>query len=272
MIDEKTQGIARRLLDAQLRLRDQALESDAGNIKERMSVRGALMSGMTVSQISQLACQEFRTRTHVAWDTLLRVLSEVGVTPAEELRLDLVVWIERFIEDTFQILATFLNHATSNIGFGAGVGPLQDEATALKSEFEAKADLLIASLTQRATSSPTAAVMHFYGAVGTVQTGAGASATVTQHISQADMAMLKVALDRIPDEIAASADLATDARNELIEVLHDVRGEIAKDKPNSIRIRQLAIGVATAIQTSASLRPAYEALKAALVPLGVTLP
>lgn len=272
MIDEHTQSIARGLLDAELRLRDQAMERDTQLIKEQMSVRGALRSGMTVTQISQLTCQEFRTRTHVAWDTLLSVLSEVGVSPAKELRRDLVAWIEYFIENTFQILSTRLNHSTSNLGFGAGVGPLQDEAAALKREFEAKADLLMASLKQRVTSSPTAPIMHFHGAVGAVQTGAVASASVTQHIGQADLAAVKVALDRIADEIGASADLASDARGELAEVLKDVRDELAKPKPNSIRIRQLAMGVATSIQTSASLRPAYEALKAALLPIGVTLP
>lgn len=272
MIDDQTLSIARRLLDGDLRLRTQALERDTRNIKERMVARGALNSGMTVGQISQLVCQEFRTRTHVAWDTLLRVLSEVGVAPANELRQDLVAWIDRFIEDQFQVLATYLNHATSNIGLGTGVGPLQEEATALKREFEAKADLLIASLKQRGASSPTAPVMHFHGTVGAVQTGPFASATVSQHISQADIAALKAVLERIGDELAAAADLAADTRGELSDVLTDVRDELAKQEPNSIRVRQLAAGVATAIQTSASLRPAYEALKAALLPLGISLP
>lgn len=272
MIDNQTRSIARRLLDAQLRLRDQTLERETGHIKARMNARGALRSGMTTRQISDLACQEFRTRTHVAWDTLLKVLSEVGVAPATELRQDLVAWIEHFIEETFETLATYLNHATSNIGFGAGVGPLQAEAAALKQEFHAKADLLIASLTQRVSASHPAPVMHFYGSVGAVQTGALSSASVTQHLGQADLAALNGTLQRIADEIGAAADLHADAQQELLEVIKDVREELAKQKPNSIRIRQLAMGIAATIQTSASLRPAYEALKAVLIPIGVPLP
>ena len=274
MIDQRTRDIAQRLLDAELRRREQSLARQASNVMERMSSRGMLMSSVTVTQITDLTCLELRTRAHVAWDTFQRVLSDTGVSLSQGLAVELKTWLESFIEVAFQSLAKHLDHSVNGLGVGWTITPLQDEAAALKREFGARADLLVAALEKRAPSAAASAptVMHFYGTVGAVQTGAVSSAAVSQHIGTADLAALTMAVERLADEIGAAADLEADARAELQEVLADIREELTKQKPNSIRLRQLAMGAATAIQTTASLRPAYEALRTALAPLGILLP
>lgn len=272
MIDQQVRDITQRLLEAEFRLRDEALQNDTRAIKERLSARGMLSSGFTVSQINDLARREYRARTNIAWDKLQRVLSDTGVAVTPELAGDLLSWIEGHIEAQFQALGRFLSHAFTGVGMGGGVGPLQDEAAALKQEFRARADLLVLSLSKRAASAPASSVMNFYGTVGAVQTGALASASVSLQLAQADLASLSEAINRVADEIGAAADLQSDAVGAVQEILLDLKDEMKKQKPNSIRLRHLAMGVATTIQTSASLRPSYEVLKAALLPLGVVLP
>jgi hypothetical protein len=274
MIDQRTLDIAQRLLDAEFRRREQSLARETRNIQERMSSRGVLMSSMTVTQITDLTCLELRTRAHVAWDTFQRVLSDTGVSLSPQLAVELTSWLDSFINSSFQSLARHLEQAVNNLGIGWEITPLQDEAAAVKREFAARADLLVAVLEKRAPSGTGSAptVMHFYGTVGAVQTGAVSSATVSQHIGTADLTALATAVERLADEVGAAADLQADAQAELQEVLADIRQELARQKPNSIRLRQLAMGAATAIQTTASLRPAYEALRTALAPLGILLP
>ena len=52
----------------------------------------------------------------------------------------------------------------------------------------------------------------------------------------------------------------------------EAKGELAKSEPNSTKLRSLLSTTATAIQTVASMKPAYELLKVGLTYLGITLP
>ena len=56
------------------------------------------------------------------------------------------------------------------------------------------------------------------------------------------------------------------------EMICEVRSEVEKAKPNGIRLRSLLFGIATGIQSLASMKPAYEALKAAALHIGINLP
>lgn len=66
--------------------------------------------------------------------------------------------------------------------------------------------------------------------------------------------------------------LAGFSRDEVAELVEDARTELEKPKPNGFRLTNVLTGVATAVQTAASLQPAYQALKAGVLPLGIFLP
>jgi hypothetical protein len=51
----------------------------------------------------------------------------------------------------------------------------------------------------------------------------------------------------------------------------DSKAELAKPTPNKSKLAALLGGVAVTIQTVASLRPAYDAVKGALALLGIRL-
>lgn len=157
-IDSRARGIAKRLLAAELRRRDKLFAQDLVQAKEEISFQGALRSSRTVVVVGNLAARELRVRMNLAWDTLLRVLSEIGVRVDDDVRRDLTDWINGVLEETFDILASRVNNEMNKLGLGALTNLLRDEATALRDEFEARADLLVATLQQRTENTDPSTV------------------------------------------------------------------------------------------------------------------
>ena len=115
-------------------------------------------------------------------------------------------------------------------------------------------------------------VNNFHGPVGTYQIGPASPTAVTQINNSADSEALRRALDLVEASLPAAANSPGLMAEEVLELVDETRAELAKARPNSIRLRIVASGVATAIQTVGVLQPAYQALKAALLPFGVLLP
>jgi hypothetical protein len=109
------------------------------------------------------------------------------------------------------------------------------------------------------------------GSGNVVLAGAFVGSPMSIGLDAGSKAALENALDTV--EIAlAEVETATFNVAEVKEMVAQSKAELAKDKPNSILISSMLQGTATAIQTLPSLRPAYDALKWALLPLSVMLP
>ena len=115
-------------------------------------------------------------------------------------------------------------------------------------------------------------VNNFHGPVGAFQIGQPSTPTATQINNSADSEALRRALDLVEASLPAAATSPGLSTAEVLELVDETRAELAKARPNSIKLRTIASGVATAIQTVGPLQPAYQALKAALLPFGVLLP
>jgi len=61
-------------------------------------------------------------------------------------------------------------------------------------------------------------------------------------------------------------------KEDIVELVDEGELETRKSKPNNSRLLSIFMTVATAIQAVGSLKPAYDALKAALIAFGVQLP
>jgi hypothetical protein len=80
------------------------------------------------------------------------------------------------------------------------------------------------------------------------------------------------ALDDIKKYLESGGDLSGFSKEEVIELVDDSRAEVEKPNPNITQLKTYLIGVAISIQTVASLKPAYEAIKLALSRFHITLP
>jgi hypothetical protein len=95
---------------------------------------------------------------------------------------------------------------------------------------------------------------------------------VTQIIDASTKERLNDALAAVEEALATIDELPTHPKAEIIEIVREAKTEVAKAEPNATKLRSLLGTTATAIQTVASMKPAYELLKTGLAYLGIALP
>ena len=98
----------------------------------------------------------------------------------------------------------------------------------------------------------------------------GAMTNISYSLDAGERDVLVRALDLVKESLATGEHVGV--REEISELIEEARAEVGKPKPNGMRLQSVLTGIAGAIQTAGSLQPAYQALKAALLPLGVFLP
>lgn len=136
----------------------------------------------------------------------------------------------------------------------------------------AQIDFAILEATGRQPAGTQTATFNFYAPIGVVQAGAGSTVTVQQQIDSMGRDTILRALEVVQEALPAASGLATVDRAQLDEVIVEVRSELAKPEPNTLRVRGALTGIATTIQTLGAAAPAYVLLKGALALLGVHLP
>lgn len=125
---------------------------------------------------------------------------------------------------------------------------------------------------ERQGAASSSSTYNFYGNVGAFQTGPGASANIIQNLGSEDKDALLNALNLVRDTLTLVRDLAAEQKDELLQMVDDSVKEVKSTNPNNTKLRTILTAIATTIQTVGSAQPAYQALKTALLPLGITLP
>lgn len=103
-----------------------------------------------------------------------------------------------------------------------------------------------------------------------VQTGNNTKASIV--INKDNKQELCEAIDILLNAISNAKDFHSGAKEETKELILEMKSEVEKPKPNGIKLKSLLFGIATAIQSLASIKPAYEALKTAASVIGISLP
>lgn len=271
MLDDAIPRLFGELFETRLRERRYDLQRSTQRVKERMSARGMLQSGMTVTELRELFVAELRARGALAWEQLQSVISLLGFAPTESAVEDLATVLAAAIDKQCGELSEQLGQETSPIGMGGKVD-IADDLANLKRELYARVELLVRSLQRQRLSPEPGHVFNFHGMVGALQTGTNATTSISIELTPAAIEQLRNTLNQVQSAITRAPELAADTREELTSIATEVQEELARDRPSKIRVGQLAQGIGTAIQTAASLQPAYAALKHALWAIGVTLP
>jgi len=271
MIDPEIRRLFIELFETTLRERRIALPQAVANVKEQAAAHGALLSGRTVVGVGEVYRYELKARGAMAWDLLQQVLSDVGLSPDPESMSIVKEILAAAIHAQYDELATGLNGEITLMR--ATRSPdLENELTNLKQDLRARVDLLAIRLARQRPAGAVGNVFNFHGHVGSVQTGPHSSATVTLNLAPPAVEQLRQALAEVRTAAATAPELTPDQRGEIVAVADEVTKELTLEKPNRLRLTQLAVGVALTIQTIASLQPAYQAVKAALGAIGVMLP
>ena len=264
-----------KLLDAELREQRLQLPRTYADIRAQQGARGALMSGMTSLRLRDTTRLELVNRASLAWRVLQQVFSDVGLALDEQGDQMLRSTMNLSIERTKAELVNELKKAIPKQLLRSNEEQLLDEESAAQmSRYDATISLFMERLRrQSSTSSPAlGTVFNFHAQVGAVMSGSNTVTNITQTASGGENEALVNALNEVKTALELGTDALADSRDEVLAVIDETTLELAKSKPNVLRVKQLATGVATAIQAVGSLSPAYATLKVALLHIGITIP
>ena len=273
VLDPKVTELAERFIRRQFDERTDQLRRDITKAQNEMAVRGLGTSGPMVQAVFDLCARDIELRALIVWQNLSKVLSQAGVVLSETLGDNLKQEVSKYADAIYLEPYNCLQDVVRNAGIGTAQ-PLTDAGDNTLAKVNAEIDLFVLGLQrqQEAKKSQSAAVFNFYSPVGAVQTGPNASAQVFQNVSLQDREALLGAIDVLRRALTDIDRLPAHPKEEIVELVEEADAETKKPKPNSSKLISIFTVIAQAIQTVGSLKPAYDTLKAALIPFGVLLP
>jgi hypothetical protein len=264
-----------RLSDVRLRERQRHFPSELSTLAANLSSKGSLRLVAHVLQSQLLHEREMDVRAIIAWETAVRVHRTFGSLLTPELRGDLKSLIRDRIEHDFRELSASFENTQKMAGLQRPMS-LKEARDHVFAKHEAEIDIYVDSLVQlaegTALSAPPSPIYNFYGTVGSVQTGAHSIANTVQNLGSEDRSAIAAALELVRQSLAAATSLQDRQRAELLELADEAQEQLASSSPNSTKLLTVFNVLATAVQAIPNALPAYQALKSALLPLGISLP
>lgn len=199
------------------------------------------MAGHTQDQIRELYERYFYNLTLLIIQELRDVLLKAKPMPSQDLSIELM-----------NILSSYASTTDSDRLFS-------------------EIDLIMRELDYTENKDQRTTIYNINSNRGIVQTGDTSKVKII-NINNSDRDELYKILDLMANILSKADDFKNHKIDEVNEVLDEVKDEISKNNPNRMRLSSLLIGFATTVQSIASVKPAYEALKAAALHIGIDLP
>lgn len=261
-----------RLIQVRLEERRREFPRELIAIAHRLSARGLLKSSVHVQESQRAHERELEVRGILIWESIVRIHRTLGSSLAPILRDELKALFKAHLGPEFSELAASFEAGRVRSGMSMSADLAEAKARVFATH-DVEIDLYVDSLGLTSESAPpVAASYNFYGNVGAVQTGAHAVANTVQNLGAEDVAALRSAIEQVREAIASAASVPDKQRAELLELATDVHEQLSRPDGNGTRMLATLNVLATAVQGIASAQPAYAAIRAALLPLGVTLP
>ncbi len=274
MLDLTLKTRFERLVEVQMTERRRQFPLELTQIDSQANARGMFHSSARIFQSLQAHERELEIRSILTWESLVRVHRIFATPLPETLREDLKTEIHKQIEDIFVELSASLDERCKKSQLNMSVS-LTDARSAIVAKHDIEVDLYVDSLS---ISNPEHGVRpmtqnyNFYGTIGSVQTSANAVANVVQNLGLDDRTELAAALQQVREALSNAPSILDQQRRELLEIADECTSQITAASPNNTKLLTMFNVLGTAIQSIASAQPAYQALKVAILPLGITLP
>ncbi|MBI5462201.1 MAG: hypothetical protein HY941_08470 [Gammaproteobacteria bacterium] len=263
-----------RLVNVKFAERRRALPAEIEASARAFAASGGRGSGAYYSYVHSAIARELEIRAIQLWDAMVRVHRTLGAPLTDGLAEELIWIFDSHFRDIHLEVEDILNDRLKTAGAAIRQRLLLDQILSeCRNKHYVEIELYVDSLNAAPTrqSESTQTTYNYFGSIGLIQTGAGAVAHVVQNIGSDDREALVRALDLVRDAISNSQELSSQ-RDELIEIADKCQEMIVSAQPNNSMLRGMFDVLAGSIQAIASAGPAYVAMKAALLPLGVTLP
>jgi hypothetical protein len=282
MLNPKIESIAREQVRLQFEERDGSLDREIGATVSQFVKCSALHSGICIRAVAGLFQNELKIRANIALNVLRGACSEVGVQADSEVAPAMKRILGQVIGDeankllsrmlATQPIASYDKSGTAGASFGVDVRSPYEKVRANRIAFvESETDLFDARLSAVSQSQVKGGQVTVIGNSNVVLAGAFTGSTVNVALDSGAKAEIERALATVEEALGSLAGHPTVNVAEVRDMVADSKAELAKPTPNKSKLAALLGGVAVTIQTVASLRPAYDAVKGALALLGIRL-
>ena len=277
MLDKDVVRIAEERLLLEIEEQTHNLNQEINREERAASAKGSLLSGAHFNGIKNLCVLTINNRAHLIWQTLFRFLTTAGLCYYETLAEELKALVAKHLPEN--LFKNILDQKAQKYGkpdSSMRYAPELDVARkAALAKVGTEIDLFVLSLkkkTEVKEKDNSSTVFNIYSPVGAIQTGDSSIANVTQNIDTEVKEQLKKILEEIYLRLSQEDISLPYSKGDVIEIVQESQQELKKQSPNITKLRVMLSSVGTAIQTVASMKTSYEALKWALTFLGISLP
>lgn len=272
------QAIVNRIdasIAAYLAPRERTLRNNLQTALRQLAARGGVGSGNMSHQLGQIGADELTVRARITWHAIQRAHNAAGSTVNATTLQDLKGQLTHHINaQAAQVRAATIGAVPRLPHREPLIDHIEDaistNAREIRAQLDVEAGFYVDELLhQAAQPRPAAPVTINAGHIGAVQTGAYSVANVT--ISAHDGVRLVEALDALRQSLQANAEATPEQRAQGDELSGDLIAAVKADKPNGPKIAGLFGGLATTLQTVASLRPAWELVRDAAIAAGILI-
>lgn len=272
MIDKVMKERSSKLIEVAWHARRQLFPRSVARLKTSAVAQTSFMTSTTMVEIHLMYAHELELRAVIIWKSLVRVHRALPALSSDLLASELKQEFSKYLRSTADELTEYLSQELNIFSGKEKFTSLNDTYDHLIQKHEVEIDLYTDALTAQREEVAVPPQYNFYGNVGAVQTGANASANVVQNLSEGDKTALIEALDLVKTVVSKGWELDSIRQDELLDTVRECVSQINSDKPNNTLLRSALSTVAMTIQALASAGPAYQALKTALMPMGIMLP
>lgn len=261
-------GLGRRMVEQDIPERKDQMELDIRQVMATAITTGNFRSGSTYGQLRELLERQVDIQATSVWRIFARIFADTSTPISAEDGAKLKGIIRDYTSQTVEEVTERIEKLDEQ--YRPGVQPIGDLSAKILAKLDAEIDLAV----MHSSSQEKKGIQnfHFYHSVGMVQAGAGSTGTVNISESSEAIATLNRALDMIQEQLIQQPMIGATPSGELKAVVEEIRTEIQAETPNSTKLRGYLVGLATTIQATAGMNPAYQLLKGAAASFGVTLP
>ena len=269
MLDPAVVERIRELIAAELEPREGVLRDNCRAASNRLASRGLAISGNSAREYGSLAIDELKVRADIIWSSIRRAHGSLGgeyaATTLKDLQQQLTEHIHaQSTKVRAQVKVLLQRHparATESID-----GDIRNAVDGLLRRMNVEAKFYCDQL-QRPAAAAGAASITIHGNVGAVQTGAFAIANVS--FAGHDGERLLTALEALREGLERNTEATAEQRAQGGELVGDLIVAVQAERPNVPKVAGLLSGLATSVQTVASLRGALELVRDAARAIGL---
>jgi hypothetical protein len=232
-------------------------------------------SGVIADMVGELCIKEIPIRTNIIIQTIERIVFESGVKPfpgiSEIIKKEALRYIPLDLGEFRSIIDRLpVKMIKSDYFAPQFLSARLNTLNKINTEIDLLVLRLQSSLNDKRFAIESQTIYNISSQGGIVQTGDGSTANII--IFEQGKQELLNALDIVLKAITDGSEFNGHIKDETKDIIEETKFEVEKQKPNGIKVTSLLFGLATTVQSIASMKPAYEALKTAASAIGIYLP